>query len=661
MSETVNLLSYNNALSKTDTSDALVDLETYQTLHNWTVGGNASLSVVLTPYTLPSFYTIKITPTSTANIVLRLINQSIPGTNAGPLSEISYLSHALVTSNDELTVLGELRITSVTVSEKLSLASTSTAVDKFNAVRTGSILLKRGKTSQITNAVVTGSTVTFTGFNTFSIGDVIRIQGISPSTYNINGVTVTSATSTTFTVAGTPAGTYSALLSNGYAHIIPETDTGSSPLPRYSGEDVSCDIAYTISGHSINSEIYFTFPALIDELAFKRDWTVRTTDTLMPQVYKDIDSTSTPSYPLAKLMSALMTNVNDISQIYAQLRRYDLSERPVYADGTERYLYSELVDRQSVTAANRRWLGQFTGRTLVDNIYARDFADGAITTWEDSQYDFHQWQLENRYFGTKAGSLEAVRETVSRYLTGNKFIAFSNQGSFNVKIQTLFTETLGISTGSTVTITAVQDDTNLAGTSASGYVRFTAANSLAVNDWVSIYCTNSDGTKNDNYSKSAVQVYARDANYFVISYVTSGSITGVTGVAKPLIKVTAVDDGADIGGLATPGYVRYTAANTFSAGDKVNFAGTANTFDVLDATIIAATATHFVIASSATGSTTTGYAHASSSPLVLAAVEQTRPMGTNYTSQVVLDFSKFTFDSVTAGIIDDVSNVSRLG
>lgn len=658
MSETVNLLSYNNALSKTDTSDALVDIETYQTLHNWTAN-NASLSVVLTPYALPSFYTIKITPTSTANIVLRLINQSIPGTNAGPLSEISYLAHGLVSSNVELNVTGELKITSPFIGGDplKSFASTSTAVDRFNAVRTGSFLLKRGRTSQITNAVGTGSAVTFTGFNTFSIGDVIRIQGISPSTYNLNGVTVTSATSTTFTVAGTPAGTYSASLSNGYAYITSEAGTGSSPFLKYSGENVSCDIAYTISGHSINSEIYFAFPVLIDELAFKRDWTVRITDSVMPQVYKDIDSTSTPSYPLAKLISALMTNVNDISQIYAQLRRYDLSEIPVYADGTERYLYSELVDRQSVTAANRRWLGQFTGRTLVDNIYARDFSDGAVTTWESSQYDFHQWQLQNRYLGTKSGSLEAVRGTISRYLTGSKFIAFSNQGSFNVKIQTLFAETLGISTGSTVTITAVQDDTNLAGTSASGYVRFTASNSLAVNDWVSIYCRNSDGTKNDNYSNSAVQVYARDANYFVISYVTSGSITGVTGVAKPLMKVTAVDDQADINGSAIPGYVRYVAVNTFSAGDKVSFSGTANTFDVIDATIVAATGTHFVIASEATGSTTTGYAYASSSPLVLAAVEQTRPMGINYTSQVVLDFSKFTFDSSTTGIID----TSRLG
>jgi hypothetical protein len=455
MSETVNLLSYNNALSIADANGADRDLEIYGPLIEWT-SINASISIVSTPYILPSFYTIKITPTNTNVILLRLLNQYIPGTNDRPLSEISYLSHSLVSSNVELEVSGELKITSpISSSVKISSATTSTVVDRFNAVRTGSILLKRGKTAQITNAVGTGSAVTFTGFNTFSIGDVIRTHGISPNTYELNGVTVTSATSNTFTVASTATGSYSATLSDGYAYITSETDTGSSPFLKYSGEDVSCDITYTIGGHSLNSEIYFTFPVLIDELAFQREWSVRSTNTVMPQVYKDIDSTSAPSYPLAKLTSALMTNVNNISELYAQLFRYDLSEIPAYADGTEKFIYSELVDRQSVTAANRRWLGQFTGRRLIDNIYARDFSDGAITTWEDSQYDFHQWQLENRYFGTKAGSLEAVRETVSRYLTGNKFIAFSNQGSFNIKIQTLFTETLGIS-GDAVNITSVR-------------------------------------------------------------------------------------------------------------------------------------------------------------------------------------------------------------
>ena len=658
MTRTNNFLLYDNALSILDVNGNARDLESYQTLISDWSATNAIISVIDNVYIVPSFYTIKIVPTNTNQIILRLNTQNLRGTNYEPINNISYVSHAMVKSGKELIVSGELKITSQFSGDtKIVSANSSTIVDRFNAVRTGSILLERGKTAQITNAVGNGTSVTFTGYNTFSVGDVVRTHGLSPSTYDLVNATITSATSTEFTVTSAATGTYSASLSKGYAYVTSESNTGSSPFLKYSGEDVLCDIAYTFNGHSVDDAIYFTFPVLIDENEVLRDWSVTATNIVIPQVYKDIDENSSPQYPMAKLINASMAAIDDIADIYSQIFRYESSEIPAFAEGTERWIYSELVDRESVTAANRRWLGQFTGHKLVDNIYARDFTDGAITTWEDSQYDFHQWQLTNRYFGTKSGSLEAVKETVSRYLTGSKFIGLSNQGSFNVKIQTLFAETLGISTGDTVEITAVENDTNLAGSSASGYVRFTASNSLAVNDWVSIYCTDSDGTKNNNYSNSAVQVYARDANYFVISYVTSGSITGVTGTAKPLIKVTAVDDEADIDGLAIPGYVRFTAANTFSAGDKVSFAGSANTFDVIDTEVVAATPTHFVVESNATGSTTTGYAYASSSPLILAAVEQTRPMGIAYTSQVVLDFSKFTFDSSTAGIID----TSRLG
>lgn len=656
MPNTVNLLSRDDALSIVDDSGNSRDLETFQSLSAWT-STNATISVVSTPYIIPNFYTIKLSPSSTSQIILRLQNQTLPGTNNNSFNPISYLAHVLIKSDIELASSGELKITSPYSNEiSISSASTSTVADRFSAVRTGSILLECGKASQITNAVGNGTTVTFTGFNTFVVGDVIRTHGLSPSAYDLNNVTVVSATSQSFTVVSTATGTYSTSLSKGYAYIN-TTDTKSSPFNKYSGEDVSCDIAFTFSGHTINNDIYVMFPALIDERAFQRDWSVRATNTVMPQVYKDLDSTSTPSFPLAKLMSAMMSDVTDITSTYAGIFKYNLSELPAYVDGTERWIYSELVDPESVLATNRRWLGQFSGRKLIDNIYARDFADGAVTSWEDSQYEFHQWQMTNRYFGTKSGSLEAVRETVSRYLTGSKYVGVTNQGSFNVKIQTLFAQTLGISTGSTLNITAVQNNTNIYGGTTSGRILFTASNSLTSGDWVSIYCTNTDGTKNNNYSISAVQVNASNATHFTVSYVTSGSETGVTGTAKPLIEVTAVDDGADIDGLAIPGYVRYAAVNTFSAGDKVSFAGTANTFDVIDATVVAATTTHFVIASTATGSTTTGYAYASSSPLILAAIEQTRPLGISYTSQVVLDFSKFTFDSATTGIID----TSRLG
>ncbi len=60
----------------------------------------------------------------------------------------------------------------------------------------------------ITNAVGSGSVVTFTATNTFVKGTVVSISGISPSVYNLGTVIVASATSTQFTVASTAIGTY---------------------------------------------------------------------------------------------------------------------------------------------------------------------------------------------------------------------------------------------------------------------------------------------------------------------------------------------------------------------------------------------------------------------------------------------------------------------
>ena len=95
MSETINLLLYDNALSINDANGNPRDLESYQSLIDWTAT-NAIISVVLTPYVIPSHYTIKVSPTSTNDIILRLQNQSIEGTNVRPLDEISYLSHAML-------------------------------------------------------------------------------------------------------------------------------------------------------------------------------------------------------------------------------------------------------------------------------------------------------------------------------------------------------------------------------------------------------------------------------------------------------------------------------------------------------------------------------------------------------------------------------------
>lgn len=60
----------------------------------------------------------------------------------------------------------------------------------------------------ITNAVGNQSLITYTAANTFNPGDIVDITGTNVAGFNILGAIVTSATSTTFTVASTATGTW---------------------------------------------------------------------------------------------------------------------------------------------------------------------------------------------------------------------------------------------------------------------------------------------------------------------------------------------------------------------------------------------------------------------------------------------------------------------
>ena len=60
----------------------------------------------------------------------------------------------------------------------------------------------------ITNVVGDGSTITYTATNSFTIGQVISVYGVTPYNYNVVDATVTSATGTQFSISGSATGTY---------------------------------------------------------------------------------------------------------------------------------------------------------------------------------------------------------------------------------------------------------------------------------------------------------------------------------------------------------------------------------------------------------------------------------------------------------------------
>ena len=61
--------------------------------------------------------------------------------------------------------------------------------------------------STISNVVGSGSAITYTGYNTFTVGETVTISDVDPIAYNLTGV-ITSRTANSFTIAGTVTSSY---------------------------------------------------------------------------------------------------------------------------------------------------------------------------------------------------------------------------------------------------------------------------------------------------------------------------------------------------------------------------------------------------------------------------------------------------------------------
>lgn len=64
------------------------------------------------------------------------------------------------------------------------------------------------ESATITGLTASGTSIVYTASNTFAVGDIVHISGITPSNFNIPDAVITARNSTTFTVASTETGTY---------------------------------------------------------------------------------------------------------------------------------------------------------------------------------------------------------------------------------------------------------------------------------------------------------------------------------------------------------------------------------------------------------------------------------------------------------------------
>lgn len=84
----------------------------------------------------------------------------------------------------------------------------------------GLIVKQQSLSATVTNAVGTGTTVTYTtsGWHQFNTGQVVTITGVNPTAYNLTSVTIASVSSNTFTVTNAATGTF---VSGGTATVAP--------------------------------------------------------------------------------------------------------------------------------------------------------------------------------------------------------------------------------------------------------------------------------------------------------------------------------------------------------------------------------------------------------------------------------------------------------
>jgi hypothetical protein len=161
--------------------------------------------------------------TSESDTLETVTDRGATSTNA---ITISNTTQATSSTTGSLIISGGVGIAKdVWIDGNLYVAGTTTTENTQTvATHDNLIYLNAAQDSVITNAVGSGTYVTYTAENDYTPGMDIRVTGMDPAGYNISsadGLTVFSATATQFVVAKTTTGTF---VSGGTAHAKTEAN-----------------------------------------------------------------------------------------------------------------------------------------------------------------------------------------------------------------------------------------------------------------------------------------------------------------------------------------------------------------------------------------------------------------------------------------------------
>jgi len=374
-------ISRDNALYALDDFDQprSYDEFNFTELTDWS-STNSSVSIVLDNREYPLFYVFKILPNNTNPVSFQLSNVVIGGVNITNLNNMNLVGHALIKCDNSLSVNATLGVTSST-GNKTSAKTTTINPGIQTAVRSGSIVINKNKSATITSAYGNGSYVTYYALNTYSAGDSIFISDTENSSFNYttSPATIQFATAQLFTISNSAVGYVQPTFSYSYKANA-SIEEISQPYEQYSGENLTASLSFTFTGHD-GGAIYLTIPIIADMNRVFSSWATRMSLETTPQVFREIDEISNPTWPMARLIHAVSAGVEDVIDKYELIVRSDPTVQDGFVDVDDSSNKSFLVDPEIALPKYYDWLLQFVGQTRsYSSIASNKCADYGSTT-----------------------------------------------------------------------------------------------------------------------------------------------------------------------------------------------------------------------------------------------------------------------------------------
>lgn len=311
MTTTINLLSAADSLVRFPEGTILNQSPQYlnngtSPRYSWTAQ-NASITAVSNITKLPSCNSLLVTPTSSADVFIRLENTIVPGTVNARRAPLNYLFHCLILSTEPAYILTRLTENANAATPK----PTRLVRDQFTPCRS----------------------------NRFTF----------------------------------------------------DTDR-QIPSSLYLGADPLMDIQIQVSEHN-NAPFFLTFPALIDEDAWKYNSAVSSSLSYIPTVFRDVDEVQDPEYPFFKLIDVLSHRMGDASQVYSNWFRFEPDELPSEALETDSWVRSQLTDATLANQPALEWDSNIIGRRLIKETYAINPNTGSTQAWQEYSYPLDMTHL----------------------------------------------------------------------------------------------------------------------------------------------------------------------------------------------------------------------------------------------------------------------------